>query len=183
VISRRQKKLRGERGGWHALNECAEANCLGGWRTLDALRGLGGLPLRVKVLQGWDIPRFLSPGALPWKPPPRNSFKILVLTRYHLTSGKYVIYWVVFALTNPRPNRSFLSIKRIHTLFTRKVAPLFSTSSNIAICKSFCLISIHTTPWGYEQFVPLLDAANRVASRFLCKSPFYFQQVANCFFC
>jgi hypothetical protein len=51
-------------------------------------------------------------------------------------------------LINRRPSLPLHIFKRFQVQFKRNVAPLFSTTSNIPISKSFTLISIRICPGG-----------------------------------
>jgi hypothetical protein len=65
----------------------------------------------------------------------------------------------VFVLTNPRPDRSSTSTKRIKALFKRKFAPLLSTTSNIPFSQLLSFDIDTTLPGGggYEQVDPILQ--------------------------
>ncbi len=82
-----------------------------------------------------DRPSASSPTSPPNRPDRRNPFKILILTRYHLTNGKYRA--IVFHV---RPDQSasgsLLHLSQAHLwtcqrAFQTQIAPLFSTTYNM----------------------------------------------------
>jgi hypothetical protein len=59
-----------------------------------------------------------------------------------------VLWFVVFVLTNPRPNRSFTPAKRVSVQFQRKSPLYFQQLTNLFFGKSFPLKFMQIAPGG-----------------------------------
>jgi hypothetical protein len=87
--------------------------------------------------------------------------------------------------TNRRPSLPLHIFKRFQMQFKRNVAPLLSTTSNIPFLQvlSFDIDTIIPRGWGGMMLTSLsLGTTKYTPVLPLCKSPLYFQQLANCLF-